>query len=340
MRRRQFLKIAAVLLISVACSMQPISTVLGGSPMRYTSWKTVCVGRYLVDVPTDVQLTYFTWFNNEPLEKTPGTSADAKKMAEEKVHELKAEPHETKGSLYIQSIPLPNGGMLVHGWSVSFAVRNSEAFLYIPVTTRGKSFVYTYSAKISSKREQKELQELVSFGSSFRPLPEGVIPKETGLCLEDVMLVNLPDSFAECCSIRLDDPQAKGLILSFKVEAALTSFRWLTQRPGWADEECTRLEGSKKCDQLRFGKHPIGPIQGEEICLAGRTYDSRYRTYIFEWNNPGLINSATSPRLTSTLYYRGVPIERSTAPTPFSTDAEALSVWDRFVNSIRVRPVE
>jgi hypothetical protein len=298
-----------------------------------------------VDVPTGVELNYFAYFNfpffdQNPLEKMPGTPADAKKMAEEKVRELKAKPHDIKGSSYIRSLPLANGGILVQGWSVGFSVRNIDTFLYIPVSTRGKSFVYTYQVWIAPEYEQKMLQDLVTFGSSFHPLAEGVIPKEEGLCLEDVMLRKLPDSIMEYVAVNFEDPHAKGLIICFKTMHTLSKIPWLTKDPGWAEEKCRRLGGSKKCDQLRFGKHPVGSIMGEEICVAGNTYDGRYRTYDFDWNNPGIKNSKTSPRLDATLIYKGVPRQYSTAPTPFSSDAEALAVWDRFVNSIRPRFVE
>gem|GEM_PF-2842968 len=308
--------------------------------MRYSSWQTICIGRYLVDVPTGVQLKYFYLINNEKLEKMSGTAEDAERMWNDKIRELQSTQHKIKGTSYIQSIPLPNGGMLVQGWMVDFNIENSNVFLYIPVTSRGKSFVYTYSARVHSSDAQKALPNLIAFASSFRPLDEGVIPKEEGLCLEDVILVNLPESFVERVAVNFEDPYAKNLFLAFSTRQILRPFPWMSEeQPRLAAEACEALEGRKKCDQLRFGKHPVGPIQAEELCVAGTTYDGRHRTYSFQWGNPGVPRSKTSPRLIADLIYTGVPLQYSTAPTPFSTDAEALAVWDRFVNSIRIRPV-
>jgi len=307
--------------------------------MRYQNWKTVCVGRYLVDVPTGVQLNYVYTINGESLKKAPGTAEDAKKMANDKIRELQSTPHKLKGTSYIKSMPLPNNGILVQGWTVKFSVESSDFFLYIPVTTRGKSFVYTYSTTIHSDYEQKELPKLIAFAASFQPLEEGVIPKGEGLCLDDVMLVNLPESFDEYIGVYFEDPYAIRLKLAFRTMIASRNLPWLSQTPEEADELCKGLEGSTKCDQLRFGKRPVGPIQAEELCIAGHTYDGRYRTYSFEWESPGVPNSKTSPELLATLFYAGVPMQQPTAPTPFFTDAEALADWDRFVNSIRIRPV-
>jgi len=339
MRPRQFVYIVAALFCLAACQVQPATT--GEVSIRYQNWKTICVGRYLVDVPTNVQLNYVYSINSgdTKLEKVPGTVEDAKRMANDKVRELQATPHKLKGTSYIKSIPLANNGILVQGWMVDFNTNNIDVFLYIPVTTRGKSFVYTYTTTIHTDDERTDLPKLITFAASFRPLEEGVIPKGEGLCLDDVILVNLPESFKEDVAVNWEDPYAKRLFLAFDTGTAVRKFLWLSQISGKADEECRLLGGSEKCDRLRFGKHPVGPIQGEELCIAGHTYDGRYRTYSFEWDNPGMPNSRTSPGLTATLYYQGVPLENPTAPTPFFSDAEALANWDRFVNSIRVRPV-
>lgn len=313
---------------------------------RYDSWKTVCLGRYLVDVPTGIPINYLGWFRNdwshekEEVTRVPGVATDVKKMAEAKARELQAQPHDTQGTLYIRSYALSNGAYLVHGWKFDFTVRSSEIFMYIPVTTRGVSYIYTYYAYLDSDEEQKQLKDLAAFASSFRPLEKGVIPDEDGLCFDDIMFINVPDAFVDDFGLNFRDPHAKGLTMFFGVRTTLSVIDWLTKEPGWAEEECHRLEGSKACDELRFGRHDVGSIQGEEICIAGHTSDGKYRTYTFEWNNPGVEKSKASPELTVALHYKGIPVGYPTAPIPFSTDAEALATWDRFVNSIRLRPVK
>jgi len=310
--------------------------------MRYKDWKTVCLGRYLVDVPTEVNLEYSALFafnlERGKLEKVPGTPTDAKKMAEDKAHELRASPHKTKGSLYIRSLLLSNGGTLVQGWSFDDDVNYSDAFLYIPITTQGKSFTYTYHGNVYSNTEQKDLQALVAFGSSLRPLKEKEIPKEPGLCLDEyAMLVNPPDLFTDDLSLSLEDPVATGLGFTFGTGSATREYTKLTKIPGWTEDTCSSLNGNGKCSHLRFGEHLVGPIQGEEICLVGKTADERYRIYYFDWDYIGVANK--TPGVTFILSYLGPPAF-SNAPTPFFNDDEALAVWDRFVNSLRLRPVE
>jgi len=306
--------------------------------MRYQEWKTVCLGKYLVDMPTGVNLEFNNSFSYNagkyPLKEVQGTAEDAKRMAEAKANELKASPHDTKGSLYVRSIPLANGGVLVQGFCFPSSVDYYYVYLYIPVVTRGKSFVYTYQGDAYPDSEQQDLQQFSAFAASFRPLDEGVIPKEPGICIGDVILINPPGSFVGDLSVGFSDPHATQLTMAFVVSPAFNKPEWITQIDGWDYVHCTNLGGNGKCERLRSGKHPAGSIQGEEICLIGKTKNNKYRTYDFQWENPG---SETIPHLTFSLWYPG-PSEDSPEPLPFFNDDEALAVWDKFVNSLRLRP--
>ena len=40
---------------------------------------TPSLGKYLIDVPGDLEITYFSRFKDSPLKKSPGAANDAKK---------------------------------------------------------------------------------------------------------------------------------------------------------------------------------------------------------------------------------------------------------------------
>ena len=341
MNRRDFLILGSGLCLASLAPRAVLAafTAIGEKSMRYKHWETLCVGRYLVDAPAEALVSFNPIFGDGTLRKTQGTPLDAKKMAEDKVQELKATPHETKGTSYIQSIPLANGGVLVQGWEFNFSTESTKAFLYIPVTTHHGPVIYLYTKRILDILEQQTLRELIAFGSSFKSFPQGSIPKESGFCFDDVMVLNVPESIKERCSVGINDPRVKGLIFSFETSLIQYGFSWLTKIERRTEENCRSIQEEGKCERLRFGKHNVGSIQGEEICLAGKTYDGRYRTYLFEWDNPGIKEDKNSPNLRATVLYKGIPLQHPSAPIPFSTDAEALDVWDKFVGTIRIRPV-
>ncbi|PCE33771.1 hypothetical protein BZL54_03350 [Burkholderia ubonensis subsp. mesacidophila] len=86
--------------------------------------------------------------------------------------------------------------------------------------------------------------------------------------------------------------------------------------------------------QLRNRARPVGPIEADEILVAG-TQDGK-RTYGFKWEAPGKAYSLAEPNLNASLR-----VGESAYPTnkeSFANDGEALELWDAVVDSIRLRP--
>jgi hypothetical protein len=86
--------------------------------------------------------------------------------------------------------------------------------------------------------------------------------------------------------------------------------------------------------RLRNRARPVGPIQADEILLAG-TQDGK-RGYAFKWEAPGKANSLAEPNLNVTLEVRESAY--TTNMESFASDEEALELWDAVVDSIRMRP--
>ena len=304
---------------------------------RYTNWKTHCVGRYLVDTPSDAIVTHYPFINNNDFNVIQGKTPEvAAKMADAKITEFKNMRHDTEGNCFIKSIPLANGGVLVHGRKRNYSTESGWAFLYIPVSSQEGTNIYVYKETVFDFEQENTLQKLVAFGSSFKAFPTGTIPTEAGFCFENILIAYVP--FSEESGIGIDDPKVPGLRSSFGTRSlhGSTPWRWLTQRVDLT-ERCRNIQLRGSCDRLRFGKHDAGIIPGEEVCLAGK-HEGR-RTYTFKWDNPGTLQSKTAPQIEATILYQEPPFDQPTAPTPFASDKEALEVWDKFVSTIRIRPV-
>lgn len=349
MNRRNFLFMcASVLGLSALHPKQALAklSTVGGTLMRYSNWKTICVGRYLVDVPAEVMLNYYSNFewgiwHGAILKKQIEPTADIKKLITSKVNELKAKPHNTMENMYIQSLPLANGGALVQGWEFKSNTETTEANLYIPVQNQ-KNIIYTYNITIYKHKNQLMLDDLLTFGSNFNPIPKGTIPTGEGFCIdEDTMITNLPPLFTEKCEMDIHDPSIPNFTFGISTTVYPSQRPTLKKIDGLVEESCRDINNiDGKCKKLRFDAHEGGLVTGEELCLTSNTPDNLYKTYSFEWLNPGTPESRTEPNLYASLLYTGVPLAQPSAAIPFSSDEEALAVWDRFVNSIRIRPVE
>ncbi|PNF08800.1 hypothetical protein A8H27_10820 [Burkholderia cenocepacia] len=86
--------------------------------------------------------------------------------------------------------------------------------------------------------------------------------------------------------------------------------------------------------QLRNRARPVGPIEADEILVAG-TQDGK-RTYGFKWEAPGKAYSLAEPNLNASL--RVGESAYLTNKESFANDGEALELWDGVVDSIRLRP--
>ena len=305
--------------------------------MRYTNWKTHCVGRYLVDAPNDAIVTHYPLINSHKFKRLLAKSPDdAAKMADAKITELKNTRHDTEKNFFIRSVSLTNGGVMVQGWKFDFTTASNYVYLYIPVSSQEGTTICIYEETVLEFNREKKLQDLFTFGSSFKAFSKDTIPTEDGFCFENILIANVP--YSEESGIGIDDPKVPGLRSSFGTRSlhGSTPWRWLTQRVNLT-ENCRAIQHRGSCDRLRFGKHDAGIIPGEEVCLAGK-HEGR-RTYLFEWDNPGTLQSKTAPQIEATILYQEPPFDQPTAPTPFASDKEALEVWDKFVSTIRIRPV-
>lgn len=86
--------------------------------------------------------------------------------------------------------------------------------------------------------------------------------------------------------------------------------------------------------QLRNRRRPVGPIEADEILVAGNQ-DGK-RSYGFKWEAPGKAGSLAEPNLNVSLEV-GESAYKTNAQS-FANDQEAIDVWDAVVDSIRLRP--
>ncbi len=86
--------------------------------------------------------------------------------------------------------------------------------------------------------------------------------------------------------------------------------------------------------QLRNRERPVGPIEADEILVAG-TQDGK-RSYGFKWEAPGKADSLAEPNLNVSLQVGESAY--LTNKESFASDEEALELWDAVVGSLRLRP--
>jgi hypothetical protein len=305
--------------------------------VRYPNWKTVCVGRYLVDVPAEAKVNGEWFINDDKVQKLDCTPAQAKALVKERIAKLKQTRHKTMGSMFIQSIQLPGDGVIIHSWALPNNISANTLFLYVAVGS-GRKTIYHLEALIGEDWKEQVIKDYIQIGSSFRAVKPGEIPKEAGYCMDEVLLLDTPVLRDESGWVSFTLPDAPHLVLSMRTFMVQEKPNPL--HAGELKKECSVL-GVDDCTPLRNNPHPVGPLPGYEICVAGVEPAARYRVFSYLWYAPGEVQNNNKPAVRLDMGYTRNSISplATSGPRPFGTDAESLAFWDRMVNSIRFRPV-
>jgi hypothetical protein len=312
--------------------------------MRYTQWKTWCVGRNLIDLPLGSTVTYTIEINGDQLKELFGvTPEQIPEIASKRVAELKAQPHETEGSMFLGAYQLPDGGICINQWVSSKRtwIAASEAYLVCRGT---QSRVFFFRWETDPAEQQGVVHWNAELASAFRTLEPDEIPQEPGLCGDGFLFLNTPSFREEYAYITASLPtMPPGLMIIFTTATSTPSRKALADNPDVVRHGANNLAGGveevRSYDVLRKGRHKVGGINGYEICVAGVTTHTPIRMYSFFWQTPGLPYDYANPIMEMDLRYTWSSNGfRADIPGAFFDDSEGLGIWDDIVNSIRLRP--
>lgn len=291
-------------------------------------WKTLAIGRHLIDVPGDAVLIPQWRFDGDSLQSLPAkTEADFNRLIAKREAELRAAMHlKTKGSMFLERLNRGPTAVLL----TSFAADYSEYMHRYEAYFRAENFAILHAGEFSPSRKHV-LLKLFDSMQNWRALSPGQIPSEPGFVAGDMLLLNTelnPESWS--LTIRLaGKPDVALSVQAYVVSKVGESLR---ERAGGVLMGMLGMAAGLK--RLRNRERPVGPIWAEEILVAG-TQNGK-RGYGFKWEAPGKANSLAEPQINVQLEVGESAYE--TNAESFKTDDEALAVWDTLVESIRLRP--
>lgn len=293
-------------------------------------WKTHAIGRHLVDVPRDAKLIERWKFNDDPLEPLPIKSdAHFKQIVAQREAELRMAQHKTKGAMLIERVDHAQGGVTLISWR-----RPTGVILYhFDAYFRGGSKAIKYYGELGPDRKQPVLENFEKLSSEWRELKPGEIPEGIGYVAGEMILADKRlNKESWTLSIELVGKPDVSIELSSFVVGKVDPEQTLRKRAGGIVAGMLGL--GLGLSRLRNRERLVGPIWAEEILVAG-TQDGK-RGYGFKWEAPGKPNSLAEPQLNLELEV-GESAYTTNAQS-FTSDEEALAIWDAIVDSIRLRP--
>lgn len=299
--------------------------------------RTLCLGRFLVDVPKDAYVVANSSdYRSRSISVEPMGRDAFQRMLVDKEDLLKSIKHEKEPSLLKQLVKPGDGDNAV------FIFRESPTDAYQYKVQAYKWLnrrLFTFNSRADDDRVSKalELSKRTLFELQYRGDRE--IPTAPGFCIDGGFFAGAPDF-----------PHYERALLNFQFKSH-PDVRMVIYTRTNADQVdeglLARIEGKSKAipaifnklaqqtATLRRGLHPVANMPAEENLLSlpsGETFS----THMFFWEASG------KPR---DLYAPSIVVEMQTGkPTldgysrPSLSDRQAIELFDAIVDSIRLRP--
>lgn len=302
--------------------------VAGAAPkQRGPEMKTLCVGRFLLDVPaaTSIQPGYV--YARKKVETTTGVSAEAfRQQVAARVATLKAARHRSGESMSVSETRFDDDAVLVTSWVSDSSRAGHRQELYVLDPTHNVQYL------VSGETEGAKLPAAIENYRALRPRisyrDPSAIPNTAGFCIDSGFIAGNRINSEEM-TIGLRPRAYPGARMTLMSYVTGKPDRPLLQRTSDVPPEYAAAQARMR--NLRRGERNAGPIQGQEI-LAHTEGDGR-KMYAFLWESQGRAESLQLPFLSLQLLTE----EKAQAPA-FQDDAQALGLWDQVLGSLRLRP--
>lgn len=299
--------------------------------------KTVCFGRFTVEVPATAIVVYGPASLNAPIQYFPGEGAKvgqhvAAQLAEvEKDREFFDEDEVAKFPLFGKTIDgVVHGQKLVFGSTAQVAY---TIYSYVPV---GEDlYVQRVSSAVS---KDKSIESLNNIARHMRTRSVDEIPTEAGTCIDGGFVAWQPAYEQVAVGVRLKEfPDVHFSIEVLKNQERLPEQTDLEGRLKGAEKE-----GGNWYSRVTFfrrGPRQLGDWEGFEALALKPAQENIKEAHEFHFISLGAPNAPLQPRLDIQLD-TGASGHRMGAVKPSLSNEDAVALWDKLTRSIRVRPVD
>lgn len=300
--------------------------------------KTVCFGRFLIDIPADATVVY----GPAEVEAPITFYKDQANTLDERLARRLAEIEKERRFLMKEDIPkLPLFGKVINGsrpgQKIVFGSKDQVSYAihsFIPIEKD------IFIQDLSALPEEDEIPTLNKISSHLRLRADNEIPSEFGMCIEGGFVPLEHDRERITLGIRLKE--FPDVHLSIDAHKNLNNLRTddsprlLREQARAAAEQDGLGAIFAQTRILRQGPRKLNTWDGEEIALRTPVYKDNKSVHEFRFHSVGAINDHLHPEL-DIRFDSGVQGNQKASVDPSITDEEALELWDRLISTIRIR---
>lgn len=306
--------------------------------------KTICIGRFLIDVPHQAQVVYGPAYVPWPLTTYLGKGAKIDEIIAERLVQIKDEKLFASGELRSRESYV---GEVISGTKpgqkIVFGVSKGSSHIYrIDSYIKLNDDLFIQQADPIPEEKDAAVRELNATASSLHPRGELEVPIEPGVCIEGGF-VNYPTT-SEYEIVNLGIRLAEFPDVHFSLSATKKDV-WvesdaLEPRLKQAEKIANRSENAawySRIKTLRRGQREIGKWRGYEMLARKPAQDQEGESHEFVFVSQGEPKNALLPVLELELH-TGVNANQIGGAKPSVNDDEAVAIWDKLTASIRIRP--
>ncbi len=290
--------------------------------------KTLCVGRFLLDVPAGTTVNPGYVYAKKKVETATGVSTERfRQQVAAREAALAAASHRLGGSMSVSQTRIDEDAVLLTSWVSDTSKAGHRQELYVLDRAHGVRYL------VSGETDAAKLPAAIENYRALRPRisyrDPSTIPTAAGFCIDSGFIAGNRINSEEM-TIGLRPRAYPGARMTLMSYVTGRPDRPLLQRSSDLPPEYAAAQA--KMRNLRRGERDVGPIQGQEILAHAE--EGGKRMYAFLWESQGRAESLQFPFLSLQLLTE----EQATPAAAFGNDAEALAAWDQVLGSLRLRP--
>jgi hypothetical protein len=295
---------------------------------RESDMKTLCVGRFLLDVPAGTTVNPGYVYAKKKVETATGVSTERfRQQVAAREAALAAASHRLGGSMSVSQTRIDEDAVLLTSWVSDTSKVGHRQELYVLDRAHGVRYL------VSGETDAAKLPAAIENYRALRPRisyrDPATIPTAAGFCIDSGFIAGNRINSEEM-TIGLRPRAYPGARMTLMSYVTGRPDRPLLQRSSDLPPEYAAAQA--KMRNLRRGERDVGPIQGQEILAHAE--EGGKRMYAFLWESQGRAESLQFPFLSLQLLTE----EQAAPAAAFGNDAEALAAWDQVLGSLRLRP--
>jgi hypothetical protein len=309
--------------------------------------KTVCIGRFLIDVPVEAKLVYGPAELPHPIARIVGRGA----RFDDVIKQRKAEIENARRKYALGSLAQEGSllGKVLDGrgssQKVLFGLSRESGSNYVLESYQAVGDdIYVQEVVPYGKDYNEELDELNAISHLLVPRQEDEIPSGQGICLDGAFIIDPARPIYEHVTFGIRFATFKDVHFSIEMtkKDILVASDALEHRIRRAEAEARKAGEGKWYDKVkvfRQGQRNIGTWSGYEYLAWKPPLGEAPESHVFAYVSQGTPSDPFHPVLDIALD-TGVKGNQPNGTVPSITNEEAIYLWDRLTASLRPKPAK